>query len=199
MIFTSCDHEVLSTLFNKPGYAGYKPTVREAPNGDGIVDQGKRYLHIALKYNPPPWAIAYLAHAHFEACRIAEALDVPNAFYPRVENGTLRVLDYPPNTGSTVHTDFDLFTVMCWRTPLSAFKAAVVDSRAAAIDPHCHIGQLGDLVGLGKATPHSVSPLLVRQRSIIYFAMPAGAARLPNGITVNEWLADRYARSRVYG
>ena len=157
--FTEHDHARLARLFalngfGDPIYAGYRPTVREAPNGDTKecetckgegwryiapapgeapsgeaecpachgtgrvpnVDAGKRYLHVALKYNPPAWAVEYLARAHFEACRVATALGVPPEFRPHEADATLRVLEYPAGAGSVEHTDFDLFTILCWRS-----------------------------------------------------------------------------------
>lgn len=242
-------------------YPGYRPEVIEAPNGDTKecpacggaapfaydrccracrrtgrvpnVDAQKRYLHVALKYNPPAWAEAYLARAHWHACRVAEALGVPAAYYPRAADGTLRVLEYPAGAGSAEHTDFDLFTIVCYRsTPedlefgrngdvndggiLHVGKRAA--SAALAIDPHLHIGEIGALVGLGPATPHRVPARPYVQRSIVYFAMPDHAARLPPrthrfdgsscvgcygpGLgclpTVGQWLKERIARSRVY-
>lgn len=200
MIFDECDHRKLAGLFS-PGaiddalgfataYPGYRPEVSEAPNSDGNVDTAKRYLHVALKYDPPAWAVSYLARAHFEACRVAEALKVPDAFYPRVENGTLRVLEYPPGAGSAEHTDFDLFTILLWRsTPedleingsawSNRVSATSALGRALAIDPSLHIGRLGALVGLGPATPHRVPARPYAQKSIVYFAMPANDAILP--------------------
>jgi hypothetical protein len=208
MIFTSSEYFDLHNLFNTPGYAGYKPDVREAPNSDGKVDEDKRYLHVSLKYNPPQWALSYLARAHFHACRVAEALDVRDAFYPRVENGTLRVLEYPVGAGTVEHTDFDLFTIVLWRStpadlergPTNAAEVPSAHARLAAeeLSPGLHIGRLGELAGLGPATPHSVPGRPYVQRSIIYFAMPAMAAMLPTGETVREWLARVYAESRVY-
>lgn len=198
MIFGYDDWAELSFLF-RVDYAGYKPTVREIPNGDGKVDAEKRYLHVALKYNPPEWAIGYLARAHFEACRVAEELGVPAEFYPRVADGTLRVLDYPAGAGSAEHTDFDLFTVNLWRNSRS--NVVVTDTDPS---PHAstalHIGEIGELVGLGRATSHYVKPSAGRQQSIVYFAMPDHAAVLPHrdeGPTVGQWLKERYARSRV--
>lgn len=200
-LFNALDHEKLSTLF-RPGYAGYKPEVLEAPNGDGRVDATKRYLHVALKYNPPEWAREYLARAHFEACRIAEAINVPANFYPKVENGTLRVLDYPPGSGSAEHTDFDLFTVHCYRsTPEDFVKVPDVNRRielAESIDPDVHFGDIGQEVGLGCATKHYVPERTYTQQAIVYFAMPANGAIMPDGSRAIDWIADRYARSRVY-
>jgi hypothetical protein len=220
MAFSEDDHRALATLFGAGhNYAGYKPAEREAPNSDGRVDEGKRYLHVALKYDPPEWAVEYLARAHWEACRVAEALRVPDAFYPRVENGTLRVLEYPAGAGSAEHTDFDLFTILCWRsTPedLELTHAGRGDyaptagpdtiDAARAIDPHLHIGRIGELVGLGPATPHRVPARPYAQKALVYFAMPAMAARFPltdplsgwGGTTVREWLDDVYAKSRMY-
>jgi hypothetical protein len=112
-LFDHYDHGALSGLF-EPGakYAGYKPAVLEAPNGDGKIDLEKRYLHVALKYDPPEWARWYLARAHFEACRIAEAMNVPAEFYPKVENGTRA--DYPPAQGrqSTRTSTYSLYTAI---------------------------------------------------------------------------------------
>ncbi len=200
MIFDSLDFAVLRDLFHPVhNYAGYKPDVLEAPNGDGKIDATKRYLHVALKYNPPAWAIKYLARAHFEACRIAEAIGVPDAFYPRVENGTLRVLEYPAGAGSEVHTDFDLFTVPCFRsTPEDFIHLGHVDTRVRALAPQLHMGELGEAVGIGPADRHMVQAQPYPQKAIVYFAMPAHDARLPDGTTVREWLTERLQRSRVY-
>lgn len=199
-ILSAENYDRLTWLFNRDlKYAGYKPDQREAPNGDGKVDETKRYLHIALKYGPPNWALWFLARAHFEACRIAEALGLPTEFYPKVENGTLRVLEYPAGAGSAEHTDFDLFTVHCYRsTPEDFVRIDSVDPRAEAIDPHVHIGDIGQEIGLGKATRHWVPSRPYAQKAIVYFAMPANDAKMPNGQRAIDWIADRYARSRVY-
>ena len=66
MIFNSHDYDLLARLFRPEcAYSGYKPDTREVPNGDGKVDAEKRYLHVALKYSPPDWAMWYLARAHY--------------------------------------------------------------------------------------------------------------------------------------
>lgn len=234
MIFSSHDYYVLHRLFELDGYAGYKPYVRELPNGDGKVDAGKRYLHVALKYDPPAWAVQYLARAHFEACRIAEALRVPAEFYPRVEDGTLRVLEYPAGrmcrcmglatapvcpdcggtsrktdgivgAGSAEHTDFDLFTVHCYRSgPGVCWDGQQPRCvRYGADQVPYNLGEIGELIGLGKAPLHRVVPRSEVQHSIVYFAMPSHAARLfgygdGRHATVGEWLKGRIARSRSY-
>jgi hypothetical protein len=179
----------------------------------------KRYLHVAPKYDPPAWAMAYLARAHYEACRVAEALNVPAAYYPRVADGTLRVLEYPPGAGTVEHKDFDLFTIVLWRsTPEDLERRdayedggmGVYPERLDTVSPGLHIGELGELVGLGPATPHRVPARPYAQKSILYFAMPDHGARLPNryapgwiagdpcgGETVGEWLDKRKSASRV--
>lgn len=191
MIFDLGEYHCMTSLFNTPGYRGYRPAVVEAPNGDGALDVGKRYLHIAAKYDPPEWALRYLARAHWEACREAEALGVPDAFMPRVADGTLRVLDYPAGVGSARHTDFSLFTITCFRSTLDGL---VVEDE----EPGLYFGELAEQVGLGAATPHRVEPRPHPQHSIVYFAMPSHAAVLPysGGRTVGAWLKERLARSR---
>ncbi len=275
-MFNAKDHAKLSTLFDPHAtYAGYRPEVREAPNGDtkvcpacsGIgtplppgrpeicpvcrgtghvpnVDAGragKRFLHVAPKYNPPAWAVEYLARAHYEACRVAEALGVPAAYYPRTADGTLRVLEYPsaghqligglecrhcrepvplsdlcpalaPGAGTAEHTDFDLFTIVLWRSHPADLQCAGHPAdrlQLESLSPGLHIGEIGELVGLGPATPHRVPARPYAQKSVAYFAMPDHGALLPDrtvpgpygsgvqrGATVGAWLKERIARSR---
>lgn len=190
MTFTDLDYRALSALFGRPGYRGYRPSVVEAPNGDGRLDVGKRYLHVAAKYDPPEYAQWFLARAHLEACRMAERLGIPDAYYPRAADATLRVLDYPPGAGSAQHTDPNLFTLTMYR---STPEGLVVVEGAS---PECYIGELGELVGLGPATAHRVDPLPIRQQSVVYFAMPSHSAILPDGRTVASWLDERMHRSR---
>jgi hypothetical protein len=203
-IFDEYDYTALSRLFHTPGYAGYRPDVKELPNGDGKVDVQKRYLHVALKYNPPEWALTYLARAHFEACRVAEAMSVPAEFYPRVADGTLRVLDYPAGAGSAEHTDFDLFTVHCYRSTWEPFERTLrmlespAFERGLEINPGLHIGEIAEEIGLARAIPHLVRAAEYPQSAIVYFAMPNHNALLPSGLAVREWLRERIARSRVY-
>ncbi len=217
--FTASDHAKLASLFDPhAAYGGYKPNVKEIPNGDGKVDVGKRYLHIARKYNPPAWAVEYLARAHWMASIVAEALGVQKEYFPMTADGTLRVVEYPAGVGGEQHTDFDLFTVALYRsTPddlifddacSDAEQAHAYRERLKHVHPGLHMGEIGELVGLGPATPHHVVARPYVQRSIVYFAMPDHAATFPGeldwyndkawaGRTVGEWLAARYKRSRT--
>lgn len=82
------------------------------------------------------------------------------------------------------------------------------------LNPQAHLGQLGEAIGLGPATPHEVLPSETRQRSIVYFAIPDHESRvvplwkshpaldalgvnLPTQPTVRDWLNERMARSRT--
>lgn len=196
----------------------------EACRGTGRVpnvDAQKKYLHVADKYtDAPAWARAYHDRAYAHACRVANALGVPAVYYPRPEFGALRVLEYPPGAGGAEHTDFDLFSVVCWReTPADLervppnastpglFAHVATRREAEALSPGLHIGEIGELVGLGPATPHRVPARPYVQRSIVYFAIPDHAAFLPRivpepswamgrPVTVGAWLAERMARSR---
>lgn len=210
-MFEHFEYKCLSNLFDRhPPYRGYKPEVKESPNSDGVVDKGKRYLHVALKYDPPQYAIDILARAHFEACRIAETLDLPSDFYPKVENGTLRVLEYPPGEGSAEHTDFDLFTVNLWRSTPTDHEQRH-DNESGWLKGPCvwHMGRLGEMLGKGKAISHRVQARPYSQQALVYFAMPANSAEFPDGTydeneirweghSVQEWLDQIYSKSRVY-
>jgi hypothetical protein len=239
MIFSRTDYEILSVFAFNKDYPGFRPHVTELPNGDGKQDVGKKYSHIAMKYltrdtKEDLILKGFLAAAHFEACRVAEALQVPAEYYPRVADGTLRILEYPAGVGSEEHTDFDLFTILCYRETHTDLQLTLRDwapkkgpdtiEAARMIDPHMHIGELGELVGLGPATPHRVVARPYVQRSIVYFAMSDHNAELAKGPwfpgqpdkgyvheinaqgghyntrpkTVGEWLKERMTRSRKY-
>jgi isopenicillin N synthase-like dioxygenase len=218
-IFNERDYEALHRHVFREGYAGYKPTVKEIPNGDGKVDAEKRFAHVAPKYFTPgdeaeaKFLGMYLEEAHSVALQVAKALRLPKPFWPRIEYGALRILDYPPGAVSNKHEDFDLFTLMCFRDDVSCFKADCVEdfdtmltlSAARRYNGGLHFGQLGEAIGIAKATPHEVIASEQRQRSIVYFAIPDHKIFLPYGttgdvhgaITVRDWLNSRMARSRT--
>jgi hypothetical protein len=210
-IFDRYVYTQLHDLFHPSNrYAGYKPNVKEIPNADGHVDYGKRFLHVALKYNPPKYAKDILALAHFRACEIFVSHGWPVELMPSVENANLRVLEYPEGTGSARHTDFDLFTVNCWRNIPSDLVLTDAPERGWQ---ETHLGELAEIYGLGKADPHEVPARPYLQKAIIYFASPAMSTPLPKPIvfpaqgefaertvtTSGQWQIERTNRSRVYG
>ncbi len=184
-ILDAADFDRLRTLFDG-SYRGYRPEVIEAPNGDGKLDATKRYLHVATKYDPPAWALAYLLRAYWEAVDITQRLGVPEAYLPDFDACALRVLEYPVGADSAEHTDFDLFTFNAYRS----------SNEVIGGDGRLYIGEIGALVGLGDATVHSVPTCPYEQQSIVFFALPNHGAVLPDGTTVGAWLAERVARSR---
>ena len=204
-MFSKKEYDGLHSLVFRSDYSGYKPSVIEIPNGDNKADAGKRYAHVALKYlktkQQEKDLRPYLEFAFEEACKIAnEISNLSNKYYPNMEYGALRVLEYPPETISNLHEDFDLFTLMMYRDQPDKFIAYGDETEilinAHKINPQAHIGQLGEIVGLGKATPHEVLPSDTKQSSIVYFAIPDHDVMLPTNITVRDWLNERMARSR---
>ncbi len=214
----------------KPTYPGYRPEVKELPNGDGKVEADKRYAHVSNKNQitcaaePTPtlreWRLLddALMAAHALAMRVAKALDVLYSFLPEFRYGALRILEYPPQATSNLHTDFDLFTLMIYRDQPECFitydtaphycPPSDSDRRlgeARKLNAQLHIGELGELIGLGPATPHEVIASNEVQHAIVYFAIPDHAAVLPQSserlladgpLTVGEWLTERMSRSR---
>lgn len=229
--FDATDYEVLHSIVFTPGYPGYRPAVLEAPNGDGKVDADKRYAHIAEKYmaglDPELFSTQILWDAlngaHSLATKVAVALGIRQEFLPLRSECALRVLEYPAGVGGHEHTDFDLFTLSLYRSEPSKLKLATVSDEAAAaetadldwlyrlgkvrktLNPGLHIGELGEIVGLGEATRHHVESSAETQHSIVYFALPSPDVVVAVGsplcgsapLTAGTWLAERYARSRV--
>jgi hypothetical protein len=207
MIFNAFDYADLHSRVFRPDFAGYRPNVVESPHGDGKLDAEKRYAHVSAKNLRTPEERAellpYLELAHGLALKAARLMSVPALFFPKLEHGALRVLEYPAGALSHRHEDFDLFTIMCYRDQPEKFQADEVVSSPALwalhqVDKQGHLGEIAAELGLGPATPHWVEPSDVIQHSIVYFAIPDHSARLPNGLTVGDWLTARLARSRVY-
>ncbi len=198
-IFTATDYATLAALVFRPEYPGNATSrgVVESPHGNGQLDAQKRYAHVATKYlqygttfHGPHRHLRTLSNYNLDAyCRagqLSHALGVPSHMWPSLRDGALRVLEYPAGFGGHEHTDFDLLTVNCYRNV----------PNPGLPDMEVHIGELGELLGLGPATPHRVDPLPVVQQSIVYFAIPDHAAVLPSGQTVGEWISERKERSR---
>jgi hypothetical protein len=205
-MFTKEQYDQLNELVFQPDYSGYKPEVKEIPNGDGKVDADKMYAHVAPKYfkteKQKSDLMPFLEQAHQIATNAAILAKVPPKFMPDIKYGALRILDYPPGSVSNKHEDFDLFTLMMYRDQPDRFLADDIEEGEAiklirTINAQAHLGQLGEAIGLGKATPHEVLPSTTRQCSIVYFTIPDHDAILPSGVTVRDWLNERMSRSRT--
>lgn len=193
--FTEGDYlNIYDLTFKVEGYAGYKPTVQESPNGDEVWDTEKKYAHVAPKYVPCPELMVYYCMAFEEACAVSKALRLPPRLSPHWNSCCLRILDYPPGAGSAEHTDFDLFTIQLYREHQEGFvRTGDVLETDDMISKGIHFGEMAEVAGIRKAMPHHVKGLSVRQRSIVFFVLPDPSAVL---ITAGEWLEERYARSR---
>ena len=192
MIFTARDYRDIHALVFRDGYPGYKPEVREAPNGDGVVDQDKRYAHIAPKYGLDDpllrwaWETAYLHAQGIAALHGWDDLLAP-------EDSTLRILEYPPFATTAPHHDFDLFTVQCYRAP--GFSNVTGIHKAMPWHAGCLLEEFTR--GGVPSLEHSTDPVDYPQHSIVFFAMPGLELELPSGKTVAQWLDERKRRSRV--
>lgn len=200
MIFTSHDYDLLHSLVFQLGYPGYRPGLTEIPNGDGKADREKRFAHIAPKYlrgyDGPGLRLLWTAYREaFDVAKDwAEDLNVPADFAPDFDACALRILDYPPGAGSAEHSDFDLFTINAYRNV----------PNPGLPEGEIHIGQIGELVGLGRATMHHVVGTPEPQQAIVFFVLPAHGAVLPDGRRVGPqtepgtWLHWRMTQSRTH-
>ncbi len=215
-MFTAEDYGILSELVFEDKYPGYRKTVIESPNGDNNWDTEKRFAHVAVKYldeyNPYKVLVLdkYLVLANNRAIEIAIELGVPKAFWPDIRYGALRVLEYPPGSLSHPHTDFDLFTLMCYRNVSEQFEYTIDGKpmkdeqlctellRAGRLNKQIHFGEIMELImPRNKATEHRVVECdEITQYSIVYFSIPDHDAVLPNGTTVGAWIDERIGRSR---
>jgi hypothetical protein len=196
-MFSKGDYERLHSLVFRSDYSGYKPTVKEIPNGDGKVDAEKRYAHVAPKYfktdEQREALTPYLEKAFNLARAAGDIAKLPPEYMPDIRYGALRILDYPPGAVSNKHEDFDLFTLMIYRDQPDRFVSdEVPDSKAIE-----RIRLLNKQAHLGQATPHEVLASNSRQHSIVYFAIPDWESVLPDGTKVIDWLNERMARSRT--
>jgi isopenicillin N synthase-like dioxygenase len=151
----------------------------------------------------------FLDVAHDKAVEVAIAIGVPPQFWPSREYGALRVLEYGPTAITNKHTDFDLFTLMCYRNLPEYFKYSSLDSSqykknallavAKQLNSQVHFGELLEEIDPSTyaASPHEVvasgGP---NQYSVVYFGIPPHDSVLPSGLTVGKWLEERLSRSR---
>lgn len=179
-------------------WPGYCPTVHEIPDGMGAVDKYKRYSHLALKYldqykgEHGVFLNRVFNQAFMHAVQFYESsIGLGGGGMLAIEECCLRLLEYPPGVGGEPHTDFDLFTLNLWR------------SHPKLVVPQgpMHVGELLEMFNPSRvATRHRVvSHETETQVAIVFFALPEKSTGLPDGGTMGEWLAERYARSRVEG
>lgn len=173
-----------------PANAGYRPNLREIPNGDGKVDHGKRFAHVnPHRYRHSPDLTTFYAQELAHARDLATRLDLPTPG----PDSTLRFLEYPSGVGGERHTDFSMFT----RSVYQSGPGLVVEG-PPSLEPLLHIGELAELINPElKAAPHYVVPGPMLRRSIVFFAMPPFDHILPCRTAVGVWVAERKARSRV--
>ena len=165
--------------------AGYRPDVLEVPHGDGRVDSGKRYAHVAPKYGMPR-DVEWLWNLYLESSReLSMRMGVPKQYLPGADS-TLRCLRYDAGVGSEAHTDFCLLTLNVWR------DCANPGLRGFPF----HTGELMTEITGREADEHWVEPLESAQESIVFFAVPDHDAALPSGETVGDWMRERKSRSR---
>ncbi len=211
-LFSAADYAALAAIVFRPDYPGNATArgVVEAPNGDANArDTGKKYAHISDQYldalphgrNNDAVKVLdeYMYQAFIRACQVAEALDVPMAFWPRLEFGCLRVLEYPPGAGSAPHTDVGLLTLNLYRDQpekLLTYATGVHDDWSSVGVPPYHLGRLAREIGIGTAAPHRVDPSTTSQHSIVYFAVPNHDAMLPSGQRLGNWLDREMAKMR---
>jgi len=200
-MLTREEYDYLHRVTMRDDYPGFKREIIESPNGDGALDREKRYAHVAPKYGLRGALEHIYSRAFGLARHVCLELGVPHRFMPDY-GSTMRVLYYPPGAGSAPHTDFDLLTLSLYRDRPEGFEY-LPDSmmgsaltKARAVSPGVHFGELWtEIMGDG-CTPHRVRPLDTEQRSVVFFVMPPHEAVLPSGQAVGAWVKERKDRSR---
>ena len=195
-------------LVFRPDYPGYKPDVKELPNGDGKIDD-KKYAHIALKYlagfgssiERNTLLRGALPRARARGWRVADAFEVPQAYRPDMRyDGPSGCWTMLPAESSHPHRDFNLFTLQLYRDKPQNLVADLsgIPEAVQELNKQCVIGEMGGAArARSPATLHQVTPLKkATQNSIVYFAIPDWDAQLPGiegapGESVKSWLNRR--------
>jgi isopenicillin N synthase-like dioxygenase len=198
MNFTVTDYLFWQNLIFKDDYPGYRPEGYEQPDGDIDGGSGYEYSHIAPKYLRDWKAVgsdirtlAYdmLASLNRRARVAAMTLGIGPEFLPVMEDGTLRLLRYPPGTYNAEHTDFCLLTIPLYRNDWTPYFYTNGEQGL-------HIGEIMEQLTGTKATNHGVRATGVWQYSAVYFAMPPLFAVLPNDMLVTDWVEKRKKETR---
>jgi len=144
--------------------------------------------------------MGYLGQAHNKATERAIGLGIPKDLWPDIEHSTLRVLEYPPTTLTPKHTDFSLFTLMCYRNIKGNFRY-LNETNDQLLNEGRELSEnlvFGDVIQtlmprVYKATPHEViaDEFGRTQFSIVYFAMANPNAKMPNGTPIGDLIKNR--------
>lgn len=208
-LFTALDYSILHSIVFRDDYPGHRPNVKEKHPLSGQTDSDKRYAHVTQEYLcamptehlPVRGVLESYFDLGLEAARqIARQLGVltNNPMYPSPRTSCLRVLEYPAGAGSATHTDQSLLTVNLYRSLPDQLVTISDQALEVCGVPEYHIGEIGELAGLGGARKHYVAGLCDEvQHAIVFFALPARDSRLPSP-TVGEWLDKRMAAARTY-
>jgi hypothetical protein len=208
-MFTTDQYKQISDIVLQENYPGYHPPINAC--SDCTTDIGRSYAYVSERYiSGIPQADVlrgYINTAHAIAMKIAIAIGIPVRFWPKRENGALRVLTYPPGAITNTHTDYHLITLMCYRNIYEDFRYSGYGDDywcpeldiANKINKLTQFGELLEIINPKlKATPHEVTvdPLERTQHSIVHFSTPDRREILPNNVTVGDWIKVRFERSR---
>lgn len=188
-MFSAYDYAEISEVafqYTYPGYMSNIPT-RHSSRTPVQYDAKTRYAHLSLRYlEEYPSLHKYIKTANNRAIEVASKLKIPKAYFPVEKYGVIRILEYPAGAVSPPHTDFDLFTLMCYRNNTASLK--YLDKS----EPDIMYGELlAVILPEYKATKHQVLPDSETQQSIVYFTMPDHNAVLPNRMSVRNWCSKR--------
>jgi hypothetical protein len=198
-------------------YTDHKPFTSKYVPGELEELAAHEYSKIVRNKNSDILS-AYLDKAHDLSLQIAISIGVPKPFWPDKRYGALRVLEYGPTAVTNPHTDFDLFTLSCYRNLPEYFKymdlvngkttyddfvtlnrSSKLLKTAQELNSQIHFGEILEVIDnkTFKANPHEVvASGGAWQYSAVYFAIPSHEAKLGNGLTIKEWLDERLSRSR---
>lgn len=207
-MFTASDYARISNIAFTETYRGYMQNTREGEQRhiSSVMYNLLDKPDIGISQSEVSILKSYVKIAHERAVEVAVLLGIPRIFWPHIDSGILRVLEYPPETCNPKHIDYDLFTLMCYRNLPDNFRYVGEQSKDAleianTLNKQFHFGRLISTAckGMYHATSHEVivDASQRTQYSIVYFANPHFDAVLPNGNTVGTWVRNKMNRKEL--
>jgi hypothetical protein len=180
-VFTLADYDVLRHLTHRISYPGFRygaigldaSNVRKNVAGIMVdhLEQWEKSEHFnRFEYE---LLVRSLIKGHDLACQVAADLELPPELYPSLRHSILRILDYPPGSGTLPHPDKSLFTMALYRNiPGVEVVKGYRDPELVNRFPGIQFGGMFERASLGEQTYHQIPEQTIPQHSIIYFARP---------------------------
>ena len=184
-LFTADDYEIIRSIVHAEGFPGFRLGRTHLDLSSTRKYVTDFWLDGVASYSAPGVCVEllfkYLTQAHGLAIQVSDKLDLPAECKPSIEYSHIRLIDYPPGSGTTPHCDRSMFTINLYRN-MDVVRSISGRHELADDYPGLMMGTMRRKIGLGEATKHEIPAADKSQHTILYFAIPDLSVWIPYAI-----------------